>query len=181
MHEMKPRTNTPPAIKWLANEIAVMKGELDRIDAEVAHLAGRRAQVQAVLNALENVSAQVAVPNLSDVVPIVNAHNARYGGRGQFRAWLKASLQAVAPAPLDTATLASMADLAFGLAFETKQARARFIRNTLSRALRAMLDAGEVERLHDYRGMAYRAGIWRWKGSSASTLVELATRAQELR
>lgn len=61
MHEMKPRTNTPPAIKWLANEIAVMKGELDRIDAEVAHLAGRRAQVQAVLNALENVSAQVTL------------------------------------------------------------------------------------------------------------------------
>lgn len=174
------RTTTPPPIKWLANEMAAIKGELARIDEEIAALMSRRQRQEVVLSALENVSRQMAAPGLVDLVPVVKAHEARYGGRGQLRSWLKATLQAAAPAALDTATLTEMAEAAFGLEFQTKQARLRFISNTLGRALRAMLDAGQVERIHNYTGVAYRAGVWRWTGGAAQSLGQLAAAAQEL-
>jgi hypothetical protein len=173
------RTQTPPAIRWLANELASTKGELERVDRELAFLKARRKQLLGVLKALSSVSEQMSVAQLPVVVPVVKAHNARYGGRGQFRAWLKQALQAAAPQALDTLNLTTMAVKAFGLSFETEQARRRFVRNTLGRALRAMLDEGEVERLHDYRGMAYKAGVWRWARDTSLSLEQLTVQAQE--
>lgn len=44
------RTRTPSEIKWLANELAATKGELERIDDELARLRARRKRLKAVLH-----------------------------------------------------------------------------------------------------------------------------------
>lgn len=84
MQELTGRTTTPPPIKWLANEMAAIKGDLARIDEEIAALLARRQRQEVVLSALENVSRQMSAPGLVDLVPVVKAHEARYGGRGQL-------------------------------------------------------------------------------------------------
>lgn len=142
-------------------------------------LASRRQRLLQVLNALESVSAQVSRPELLALAPVVKAHNERYGGRGRLRTWIRDVLQGISPEPIDTFTLLAMAEAAFQLEFSSDQSRQSYCRNTLGRALRAMLAAKEVERLHD-RETANKPGVWRWVGARIPTLEQLASRAQEV-
>lgn len=173
------QTRTAPHIRWLVNKIAVIKGDLARLDKEQALLEERRQRLLQALTALENVCAQVDRPELRALAPVVKAHNEKYGGRGHLRRWVRDVLQSVAPEPIDTFTLLAMAEATFQLEFSSSKLRRLFCQNTLGRALRAMLANGEVERLH-HPETANKPGVWRWAGDRKPSLQQLAGSVQEV-
>lgn len=155
------RLRTPPAVKWTANELAALKGELQMIDRDLAALSKRRAAVRVSIEALSQVFGIVA-PDVPLVqVPVVRAQ-AAYGGYGNLRGWLLATLEAVYPQALDTSALVDAAESAFELKFATPAARARFRDNSLAKALRVARAAGEVERM-DAGPLLRGPGVWRWR------------------
>lgn len=174
------QTKTPATEKWLLNERAVVLGELRAIEDEFERLAARKQHLTSLLAALENVYSQVApmVPAAPGLV--VHGHT-RYGGRGNCIKWVREVLQQAYPAALDTAALTLAAEGAFGLAHVTAEQRKKFRNNSLRTALRALLAQGEAERLHDYRGVPHRAGVWRWVPSEPTfaDVVAQAEHAQE--
>lgn len=168
---------TPPAVKWTANELAALKGELQVIDREMAALRRRRAAVCTRVDALAQVLGMVA-PELPLVhVPVVNAQ-LRFGGYGNLRGWLLSTLEAAYPQALDTGTLLEGAEKTFGLTFESKGARARFRDNSLAKALRVAAAAGEVERM-ETAALFGASGVWRWRPPQ-SALAELRAVASEV-
>lgn len=170
------RTRTPPELKWVLNERAAVAGELQSIEAELARLSARRQQLGALLHHLDNVYSQLAPQVPSIPVLVVNARQ-RYGGRGNCIAWVRETLQNAYPQAVTTSALTEAADLAFGLQLVGVDQRMRFRKNSLRTALRKLLVPGEAERLHDYRGVPHRAGVWRWKPRDAS-FHEVAVQAE---
>ena len=132
-------TKTPPTEKWLLNERAVIAGELQAIEAELERLIVRKAYLHKLLTALDEV--------YSLVTPVVSP----------VTAFEDATVWA-----LDTAALTLAAEEAFGLVHATPAQRGKFRNNSLRTALRTLLAQGEAERLHDYKGVPHRAGVWRW-------------------
>lgn len=162
---------TPSDVKWLANELAATKGELGRIDEELARLRARQKQLEAVYAALSQVAALVRRPELGDVVPAVRAHAAR-GGRGSIVDFIRAVLQAAHPSALDTRSLTEMVIEHFGLKFASAPERNRFRKATVSHTLQRLVNVGQVGRLHDVKTMPNSPGLWRWKVDQP-TIVEL--------
>ena len=154
-------TRTPPEQKWLLNERAVVTGELQALEDELGRLLARKAHLVNLLAALENVYSQVAPAVPEAPVLAVHGHT-RYGGRGNCIKWVRKVLQEAYPAALDTAALTLAAEEAFGLVHATPAQRGKFRNNSLRTALRTLLAQGEAERLHDYKGVPHRAGVWRW-------------------
>lgn len=165
------RTRTPSEIKWLANELAATKGELERIDEELARLRARRKRLKAVYASLSRVSAVAEAPGLENAVPTVRAHPSR-GGRGTIVDFFRATLQGAYPRPVDTRQMTELAIEHFGLHFATPQQRNRFRKATVSHTLLRLVIAGQAERLHDVKTMPNSPGLWRWKVDQPS-IVEL--------
>lgn len=177
---MTVRSRTPSEVKWVANELAAVMGELERIDEELARLAARRAYLIKVRSALVEVGAVNQAPGLDGLVSPVRAQE-QYGGRGVLRNWLRRLLKEAAPAAVDTRTMVRLAEETFGLHFASYRERDRFRKNALTRALRAMLDFGEVERVHDTKAAAGSAGVWRWKAAPSADALRRAARQAEAR
>jgi hypothetical protein len=165
------RTRTPSEIKWLANELAAAKGELERIDEELVRLRARRKRLKAVYASLSAVSALAEAPGLEHAVPAVRAHPAR-GGRGTIVDFFRMTLRAAYPRPVDTRRMTELAIEHFGLEFATPQQRNRFRKATVSHTLLRLVIAGQAERLHDFKAMPNSPGLWRWKVDQPS-IVEL--------
>lgn len=173
-----PRPRTPPELKWVLNERAVVAGELQSIEAELNRLATRREQLTSLLHHLDNVHSQLApqVPVVS--VLVVNARQ-RYGGQGNCIAWVRETLQTAYPQAVDTSALTEAARVAFGLTFANVEQRDRFRKNSLRTALRKLLALDEAERLHDFKGVPHLAGVWRWRPKDAS-FEEVAAQAEAM-
>lgn len=169
-----------PETKWLLNERAVVKGELQAIEDELSRLTARKAYLTGLLAALDNVYSQVT-PTVAPVPDLVVHGHTRYGGRGNCIKWVRQVLQEAYPAALDTAALTLAAEEAFGLVHATPAQRGKFRNNSLRTALRTLLAQGEAERLHDYRGVPHRAGVWRWvpPEPAYADVVAQAEHAQE--
>lgn len=172
------KTRTPPELKWVLNERAAVAGELQSIEVELARLAARRKQLTALLHHLDNVYCQLAPQVPSVPVLAVKAHH-RYGGKGNCIAWVRATLKAAYPQSLTTADMVDAAQSAFRLSFADAGQREQFRRSGLTPTLRKLLALGEVERLHDYKGVPHRAGVWRWKPKDSS-FDELAKQVRSM-
>ena len=156
------RTRTAPEVKWVANEMAAVRGELSRIEDSMARLVELRSKLQEDLAALEHVAAQLVVvpPVARDIT--VRGHG-RYGERGALRGWLRQVLQQAHPRALDSLSLTEQAVEVFGLEFASTRERYRFTTDILGSALRKLVEYGEVERVHDVSRPSNRIGAWRWK------------------
>lgn len=154
-------TKTPPTEKWLLNERAVIAGELQAIAAELERLTARKAYLHNLLASIDEVYCLVS-PVVLPAQGLVVHGRTRYGGRGNCIQWVRGMLCAAYPSALDTAALTLAAEEAFGLVHATPAQRGKFRNNSLRTALRTLLAQGEAERLHDYRGVPHRAGVWRW-------------------
>ena len=154
-------TKTPPTEKWLLNERAVIAGELQAIDTELDRLTARKAYLHNLMASIDEVYCLVSPVVLPAQALVVHGHT-RYGGRGNCINWVRDVLCAAYPSALNTAALTLAAEEAFGLVHATPAQRGKFRNNSLRTALRTLLAQGEAERLHDYRGVPHRAGVWRW-------------------
>lgn len=159
----------------MANELAAVSGEIQKLDKQLAELSARRAHLQEVHRALEAVGHTLGAPGLSTVTSAVRAHRG-YGGRGYLVDWLKATLKATAPTALDTLTLARLAEENLGLTFQTEKERERFRGNSMTRALAKLADLGLAERAHARGPGTNQPGRWRWK--PAPSLEGAAAAAQ---
>lgn len=167
---MTVRTRTPSDLKWVANELAAVMGELERLERLVLHLGARRKQLERMRDSLTQVGTMLGAGPLVALVPSVQVHRP-YGRRGTLVAWLAEVLQAAAPGAVSTASLVTMAERQYCLELPTPAARDEYRKNVLGRALRKLLVRDLVERLHDpfsTRG----PGLWRWK-THVQTLEEV--------
>lgn len=169
MSEFVKRRHTRPEIKWLANELAAVRGELERLDEELLRMQERRAQLQAAYAAMSQVAGQLGALNLPMQVPTVRAHDARYGGRGNLSNWAKETLKAAYPQALDTLLLLELATLEFKLNFSAPKARRRYNDNVFRPMLKRLLNQGFLERV-EVEGLS--SPSWRWTGK-APTMAEL--------
>lgn len=110
-----------PETKWLLNERAVVKGELQAIEDELGRLLARKAHLVNLLAALDNVYSQLT-PTVAPVPDLVVHGHTRYGGRGHCIKWVRQVLQQAYPSALDTAALTLAAEDAFGLVHATPRA-----------------------------------------------------------
>lgn len=173
------RTRTSPEVKWVANELAAVMGELDRIDETLARLSARRAHLLEVRAALSSVAGQLAVPELPEVMPSVRAHE-RYGPRGSLRNFLREVLSKAYPKGLTTAALTDAVIEAFGLQVAGPEERNRLHKNSVRSALKAMHGRGEIEPVHGRVktggalrpvkavGTVGQSGVWRLKVEAPS-------------
>ena len=175
MSEFVPRRKTRPEIKWLANELAATRGELERLDEELLLMQERKAQLQATYAAMSQVAAQLGALELSTLVPTVRAHDVRYGGRGNLSNWVKEILKAAYPQALDTLLLLELAVQAFELSLSAPKARTRYNDNVFRPMLKRLLSQGLLEKV-EVEGLS-KTG-WRWV-AAAPTMEEL--RVQESR
>lgn len=162
---MTTRTRASPHLKWLLNERAALKGELEAL---VAHEARVRSELAAVdekrriresrLAAIERILAaadsNVACPDA------VSAWKGRYGQRGALQAFLLQTLTEHAPHALDTLMLLELIVNRFGLELVTAAQRKRYCDNTLRPALRKLQSEGLVEALSTRR-TGRSVGQWR--------------------
>lgn len=155
------RERTPSGLQWVANELAAVAGELERVDEQLGRLTARRLQLEAHRASLSQVGAIMGVAELQALVPAVRMHKA-YGGRGFLVDWVRGVLHAAAPRPVDMRTLMLLAEEQFKLELPTSETRGQYRKNTLGRAVRKLLALGLVERLHDPDN-ARGPGRWRWK------------------
>lgn len=159
-------TKTRPDIKWLINETAMLQGELERIDREMARLVALRAAVERSRAACQRTLEYQAgreVPGL----PTVRAHR-QYGRRGDLQQFLADTLRDLAPAQLNTAQLAEKALVRFELAMSCPAELYDFKMNTVGRALRRLQALGLIERLTTTHRVARALGTWRWRGEVAT-------------
>lgn len=163
------RTQTKSEVKWLANELAMLAGEIEKVDREAVRLAERRSALVASHAQLARVAALAEVPaSLQQVSPVLAHPN--YGGRGNLRDFLRETLRQAYPHAMDTHTMAALAVQHFSAAFDSKLSWERFRMRRVPDTLRKLVLRGEVERLHDL--VTTHVGCWRWR-SDAPTLAEL--------
>ena len=165
------RQRTPPEIKWLANELAATRGQMEQLDRDISAMKARRKRLKATYEAMAQVAAQWNAARLPELVPTVTPHSDRYGGRGQLRAFLRETVKAAYPNAIDSLTLMEMTIRRFGLALSAPKLRTRYYDNTLRRQLLALADAGCMERV--LVNGPVRTG-WRWK-ADAPSLEQLKT------
>jgi hypothetical protein len=153
---MTARTRVSPHLKWLLNERAALRGEVDalfareeRTRAELAAIAAERRIRESRLAAIERILAgaesNVACPN------VVCAWKGRYGERGALQAFLLQTLTDHAPHALDTLMLLELVVNRFELRMETAAERKRYCDNTLRPTLRKLQSEGLVEALRTRR------------------------------
>jgi hypothetical protein len=184
------RTRTSPEVKWVANELAAVMGEIERIDETLARLSARKAHLLEVRAALSSVAGQLAVPELPEVMPSVRAHE-RYGTRGSMRDFLRDVLKRACPKGVTTAALTDAVIEAFDVQIAGPKERNRFRNNSVRSALKAVRDAGEVEPVHGRVktggsvksvkavGTVGQSGVWRLK-AKAPSMDELRRLARQL-
>lgn len=99
----------------------------------------------------------------------------RYGRYGNLRQAIVESLRDVYPGELTTTLIALEIQIRFGIDFITPAQRKGWVNCSVASALRALVAAGIVERLHDPRVITGEAGRWRLRsgsGPSADRLLE---------
>lgn len=167
---MSQRTRTPSDLKWTLNELAALRGEIDRLDQQMARLARRRGRLARIEGAMSEVAQTLAADvALVDIGPV--RATTRYGGWGNLRQYLRQTLQAAHPQAVSTWALVEGAARIFGLSFSSREERRRFANDNVGNALRKMLARGEVGRLHDPHEQAQvpgMPGVWRWKSGLPS-------------
>lgn len=149
----------PPAMKWLINEIAMLNGELERMDREMSELAARRADVEKTRNACQ-ATLNLLVDRVANVSLEVQAHRP-YGTRGNLGLYLAESLKQAYPDVLDTTELALGALMHFGLQFSSPTEWSRFRKNSVGRTLHRLHKEGLIERVSKIN-VGTIPGKWRW-------------------
>lgn len=171
------RRRTPPTLRWLATKRAELAGDIERLTRMKAEVEIRLSQATESLAVIEG-SLKLYDSKLKPerIEPIAGRKN-KYGRHGSLRQSIAKVLENVEPASIATDELALMLALHFGFEFAASPERAKWVKNSLSPTLRALVQDGLVVREHDPAAADSRPGRWRWKGESGLSLDELREKA----
>lgn len=176
------QTKTPATEKWLLNEIARIKGDQAKLDAQrdvlreqLAHIEALRKEKTRMLQALKATLNVVSKGATVELDRVVRAHR-DIGGRGVLADWLKAHLQEVSPDSLDAAALMDRFCTSARMRFWTDAEREEYFNNTFRSQLRRLKRQGYLEQIEVYMTGRYRSQ-WRWR-SATSSLAELREQAE---
>jgi hypothetical protein len=166
------RTYTRPDIKWLINEIAMLAGELQHVDEEIARLEKHKVAVEQAHQAcLQSLAIVVCEAPLR--LPVVRQRRP-YGGYGALRRLLIEVLQEAAPKAMDADELTQLVIQGLGLSFPSPLSLNQFKRGTVARALRYFAGKGVIERIDIRAPGPTTVRVWRWK-AQLQTVAELAS------
>lgn len=175
------QTKTPATEKWLLNEIARIKGEQAKLDAQRAVLKEQLAHIEALckehtrmLQALKATLTVVSKGATVELARVVRAHR-EIGGRGALVGWLKAHLEGVSPASVSEQVLMDRFCASARMRFWTDAEREEYFNNTFPSQLRRLKRQGVLEQVEVYVGGRYRSQ-WRWRSATA-TLAQLREKA----
>lgn len=160
---------TPSALKWLAETRARLAHDLADSERIQAVVVTRTAKLRDDLAALDRTLTIYDPAIRPENVEGVQAHRAAYGKRGNLIGAIERLLKAQAPNYVSTEMLVLLLSAEFNLRFETRQEMVRWQKNVVGRALRKLVNRGDVEREQDPSVFTSELGRWRW---TSSTVVE---------
>ena len=105
-----------------------------------------------------------------------NTRMMAFASRLAAKAFVKATVQQRAPAPIGIDELATRIIEHFGLTFDLPAMRQRWLRHSVRDSLRKLVNEDLVEPLHE--ADARQPGEWRWKQHRRPTLAELRACSQ---
>lgn len=163
-------TKTRSDVKWLINEIAVLNGDLARMNKQAVELKARQAATAQAHAACLRTLALIVAPtdrgpgretSLASMLPAVNAKR-RYGGWGSLRAFLRETIRLRAPDGIETLELALLAAEEFRTTFATLDEFDQFKDNSVGNVLRYFRKTGVVEYAEGFSPCNGRVSKWRW-------------------
>lgn len=155
---------TPSALKWLVDKRARLAADAERLAKLADEVTTRAAQARESLTAIDGAIRVFDARYDPAAIKPVGATKGKYGKHGALRKTVEGALRAAAPAAMGTDELALVLMLELGLDFELPTDRSRWVKNSLSPTLRAMVEDGLVEREHDPTAFTSEVGRWRWAG-----------------
>lgn len=174
-------TKTPPTEKWLLNEIARIKGEQAKLEAQrdvlreqLAHIEALRKEQTRMLQALKATLHLVSNGQTVRLDRVVRAHRF-IGGRGALCQWLKDHLKNSSPTPVAALVLMDRFCSDSRMRFFTEAERQSYFSGTFKSQLHRLKRQGYVEQVEVYVDGRYRSH-WRWK-AAAPGIEELRQQA----
>lgn len=161
------RSKTRSDVKWLVNEAAMLSGELERLDTEIARLTAQRESLLKVRGACTRTLSAVTDNCELPALPVVRAHRP-YGGRGKLRQYLQDLLKQSPDKAFSTSELALRVIEHFNLEFSSAKALYHFKGNSIARGLHRLSVDGVVERVILSEPVGRAFGLWRWKDATPS-------------
>jgi len=166
-------TNTPPALKWLAEKRARIANDTLQTGRMLEELGARHIRLKSQLSALdETIRLYDAAIDPTAIAP-VNGWQGRYGKRGVLRDALIDILSECAPDWVGSLSIEMLLIARFGISFDSPAQRKRWRTNCLCSALNRLLKEGTAERQQDPDAPAGSCLYWRLKQPKTSRLADL--------
>ena len=161
-------------LKGLVDTRARAAGDLERLQRIHDEVSARMATAQAEIDACDRLIRKF--DGRLDPTLIEPLRTQSYGGRGRLRAALLDQLQLAYPGEVTTSEMAVELQIKFGFDFRTADERDRWVRGSMARALRDLLEEGLVDRMHDPALRTGGPGRWRLRPATAPSAVDLLAR-----
>ncbi len=167
---------TPSYLKGLGDKRRRAAGDIERLERLVGDLEEQIAKARAVMAACDVLILEVDKRmDLAELKPIRGV--TRYGKRGSLVQAILAELRKADGKAITTIELGVALQARFGLDFVSWEERRRWVKNSVTPALKDMVAAGQVERLHDPESKSGETGRWRLASGEPAALGEIATRS----
>lgn len=167
---------TPSYLKGLRDKRARAMGDIERLEILASELAGRIAAAREVIVACDMLILEFD-KRLDPTAIRPTRGNTRYGKRGDLARAIGEELHKAQGEAVTTVELAVALQARFRLDFDSWEARRRWVKNSVTPALKGMAAAGLVERLHDPESKSGETGRWRLVGASKS-LADIEARIE---
>lgn len=155
---------TPSYLKGLAETHGRALADVERLERLQKEVAERLAQAREELNASGILIKKFDARLDPSRIPPVHHWQGRYGKRGALAGAIERILQEAAPDEVLTTEIVIKLQLEFGLDFTTEKECRTWVKNSVLRRLKVLVENGMVERLHDSKSHTELVGRWRWAG-----------------
>lgn len=187
------RTRTPPEIKWLLNERAMLAGRMgalgkkirqrnriiEELQAKIAELGAQvisfeqqRTEIRARRSALDHTMQLINADINPAAGGTVNAWAERYGKRGALTEFVVNTLKAAGSTGMGAKDIALAANIHFGLGLTDPLEFAHYLKRTIHSCLYTLKLEGMVAPDRPGRGGS-APRLWRWRGEELPSLDEM--------
>lgn len=171
------RRRTAPEAKWLVNELAALRGRLDKVRERAAALRLKESALEKKIEALELVAEKVRLPE-GTTPPFTIRPWERYGKRGSLNSLLLGALEKAYPEGVTTNDFVNLAVQNIQFAADFSMEDLREVRLSVLRRLKHLRDAGKLERVGQLGTEANGVAVWRLVRRTDVSLERLQGLAQ---